>query len=90
MPLRLPFSDPVPAYWALLGSPDGTIWTLTTAPTDSITHLRATNSLGTTIGDLTLSLPLTIFEIGDDYIMGQREIRLESSGWWRIRWEDGK
>jgi hypothetical protein len=36
-------------------------------------HLRATDSLGTAIGDVTLPFPLTIFEIGDDYILGRRD-----------------
>jgi hypothetical protein len=71
--LRVRFPDPQPSYFTLMGAPDGTVWTQITAPDDSITHLRATDSLGSIIGDLTLPFPLTIFEIGDDYILGRRE-----------------
>ena len=71
--LKVPYPDPQPAYFTLMGTPDGTIWTLITGPEDSVTHLRATDSLGTTIGDVTLPFPLTIFEIGNDYILGRRE-----------------
>lgn len=71
--LKVPYPDPQPAYFTLMGTPDGTIWTLITGPQDSVTHLRATDSLGTTIGDVTLPFPLTIFEIGNDYILGRRE-----------------
>ena len=71
--LKVPYPDPQPAYFTLMGTPDGTIWTLITGPEDSVTHLRATDSLGTTIGDVTLRFPLTIFEIGNDYILGRRE-----------------
>jgi len=71
--LKLPHPELAPAYFALYGSPDGTIWTELSAPDDSVTHLRATDSLGITIGDVTLPFPLTIFEIGNDYILGRRE-----------------
>jgi hypothetical protein len=49
------------------------LWTELSAPDDSVVHLRATDSLGTAIGDVTLPFPLTIFEIGDDYILGRRD-----------------
>jgi hypothetical protein len=71
--LKMPYPDPQPAYFTLMGTPNGTIWTLITGPEDSVTHLRATDSLGTSLGDLTLPFPLTIFEVGDDYILGRRE-----------------
>ncbi len=91
--LKVPFPDPQPSYSSLMGTPDGTIWTLITAPDDSVTHLRATDSLGTTIGDVTLPFPMTIFEIGNDYILGRRE---NETGEQRVvvyrtgRREDGK
>jgi hypothetical protein len=71
--LKLPHPDRAPAYFALYGTPDGTLWTQLSELDDSIVHLRATDSLGTTIGDVTLPFPLTIFEIGNDYILGRRE-----------------
>ena len=71
--MKLPHPELAPAYFALYGSPDGTIWTELSAPDDSVTRLRATDSLGTIIGDVTLPFPLTIFEIGNDYILGRRE-----------------
>lgn len=71
--LKLPHPDLAPAYFALYGSPDGTLWTELSAPDDSTVHLRTTDSLGTVIGDINLPFPLTIFEIGNDYILGRRE-----------------
>lgn len=71
--VKLAYPDPAPSYSALFGAPDGTVWTQITSPGDSLTHLRATDSLGTAIGDVTLPFPLIIFEIGDDYILGRRE-----------------
>jgi hypothetical protein len=71
--LKLPHPDLAPAYFALFGTPDGMLWTELSAPDDSVVHLRATDSLGTAIGDVTLPFPLTIFEIGDDYILGRRD-----------------
>jgi hypothetical protein len=63
----------MPAWHALFGAPDGTLWTQISSPDDSTTHLRATDSLGAVIADLTLPFPMTIFEIGNDYILGRRE-----------------
>ena len=71
--LSVPRPPHMPAWHALFGAPNGTLWIQLTALDDSVTHLRATDSLGTTIGDLTLPFPFTIFEIGNDYILGRRE-----------------
>jgi hypothetical protein len=71
--LALPRPEHMPAWHALFGAPDGTLWTQISSPDDSTTHLRATDSLGAVIADLTLPFPMTIFEIGNDYILGRRE-----------------
>jgi len=71
--LKLPHPRLAPAYWALYGSPDGMLWTELSPPDDSIVHLRATDSLGAIIGDVTLPFPMTIFDTGNDYILGRRE-----------------
>jgi hypothetical protein len=71
--LALPRPEHMPAWHALFGAPDGTLWTQITGPDDSTTHLRATDSLGAVVGDVTLPFPMTIFEIGNDYILGKRE-----------------
>ena len=71
--LALPRPEHMPAWHALFGAPDGTLWTQISSPDDSTTHLRATDSLGAVVGDVTLPFPMTIFEIGNDYILGKRE-----------------
>lgn len=71
--LALPRPEHMPAWHALFGAPDGTLWIQISSPDDSTTHLRATDSLGTTIGDVTLPFPMTILEVGNDYILGKRE-----------------
>ncbi len=74
--LKLPHPALAPAFFALYGSPNGALWTQLSAPDDSTVRLRATDSLGAAIGHVTLPFPLTIFEIGDDYILGRRENEL--------------
>lgn len=75
--LALPRPEHMPAWHALFGAPNGTLWTQISSPDDSVTHLRATDSLGAVIGDVTLPFPMTIFEIGNDYILGRRENEAE-------------
>lgn len=70
---KLPHPRLAPAYSALFGSPDGTLWTLLSTPLDSVTRLRATDPAGAPLGNVTLPFPMTTFEIGNDYILGLRE-----------------
>jgi hypothetical protein len=71
--LKVPRPEHMPAWHALYGSPDGTLWVQITSPFDSTTELREFDSLGTAMGEVTLPFPLTIFEIGNDYLLGMRE-----------------
>ena len=70
---KLPHPRLAPAWSALYGAPDGTLWTLLTTRLDSVTRLRASAPDGSTLADITLPFPITIFEIGNHHILGLRE-----------------
>jgi hypothetical protein len=74
--LELPLPDYLPPYFAILADPEGALWVVTSPP-GAATRLQAYDAAGRLLADVQLSLPLTVMDIGHDFILGAYE---DSSG----------
>lgn len=63
----------LPPYSALLTSPEGVLWAVTTFPGDTVTVLEAMDANGDRLGSLTIPLDLRVFEVGSGYVLGAYE-----------------
>lgn len=69
---RTPMPEYLPPYTALLTSPGGSLWVVTTVPGDDSTVIRAYSPTGDSLGTLQLPADTRVFEIGEDYVLGAR------------------
>ena len=63
----------LPPYSAIRTDTEGNLWVVSSPPGSSAVELRASAPDGRTLGDLRIDLPLTVFEIGRDYVLGTYE-----------------
>lgn len=71
MLLGIPMPEYLPHYTGLFTDPAGTLWVQLSAPGDGATWLRAVGPAGAVLADVHLPVELTVFEVGDDYILGR-------------------
>ncbi|MGH7583756.1 MAG: hypothetical protein ACREL5_11075 [Gemmatimonadales bacterium] len=65
-----PMPATLPPYSGLFGDSDGVLWVQLTVPGDASTRLRAVDSAGRTLGEISLPADVTVQEIGHDYVIG--------------------
>ena len=63
----------LPAYSAIRTDTDGNLWVTVSPPGASALEMRAIAPDGRPLGELRIDLPLTVLEIGRDYILGAWE-----------------
>jgi hypothetical protein len=73
--LELPMPATVPPYTALFTAPAGTLWVSLYVPGDFETQLLAFRGDGYPQGQVRIPIGLTVFDIGDDYVLGTYEDR---------------
>ena len=66
----VPIPAQLPPYSRLFANADGYVFVQLSAPGDPETHLRVIGPDDRAAGDVRIPRPLTIFEIGRDYILG--------------------
>lgn len=66
----LPMPDSMPSYVDLRVDPAGILWLVLPALRPKETRLRAFDQNGSVRADITLPLPITVFEVGIDYVLG--------------------
>jgi hypothetical protein len=67
---KVPMPRFAPAYSALFGDPDGLLWIQTSTPGAKRVDLLAVRLDGTPVARVQLPLPVTVLEIGRDYVLG--------------------
>lgn len=70
---QIPMPEHLPPYTAILTDEDGYLWVVTSAPGDGATRIRVLSKTGDATVDLDLPSELTVFEVGDDYLLGMYE-----------------
>ena len=73
MMLQWPMPSTLPAYSAIRSDTDGNLWVTLSPPGSRSIELRAIGRDGRALGDVRIDLPLTVLEIGRDYILGTYE-----------------
>jgi hypothetical protein len=67
----VPAPAQLPAYDGLFTDPTGVLWAVVSTYGDSSTRLVAVDQTGKPRADLRIPVPLTVFEIGQDYVLGR-------------------
>jgi hypothetical protein len=73
--LSLPIPSALPPYYALLVDAKNALWVVRSAPGDSDTRLSVFSSAGEPVGEARIPEPITITEIGSNYVIGVRHIK---------------
>jgi hypothetical protein len=68
--LELPMPRTLPPYGSLFVDSEDVLWVVLSAPGDAVTTVRALNKDGHLLGEVSLPVPLTVTDIGQDYILG--------------------
>lgn len=71
--LSVPVPTQLPAFSRLFSDPMGLIWVVTTLDGDRVTRLRGYRQDGQAAGNLELPFAFTVFEVGNDYVLGRTE-----------------
>lgn len=69
--LAEPVPSQLPPYSMLFADHEGVLWAVLSAPGDGRTRLRAIRNDGAILADVQVPVELTVFEIGDDYVLGR-------------------
>ncbi len=68
--LQRPMPEYLPPYASLLADPSGLLWVQLSLAGDAETRLRAIRSDGQVVGDVSLPRYMSVYEIGQDHILG--------------------
>lgn len=71
----VPLPTRLPPYFGMRVDSQGLLWILLSAPGDPYTRMRAFTEDGVLLADLHVSYPMTVYEIGPDFLLGLRESR---------------
>lgn len=69
----VPMPAQAPAFTRLLTDRAGLIWLVTSLAGDPVTRLRAVREDGNTIATVDIPVAMSVYEIGDDYVLGRTE-----------------
>lgn len=67
---RFPLPEYLPSYDGMVADPAGNVWAVLSSEGDSITVLRGLSPDGDVLGDLLVPVPMKVFEVGTDYVLG--------------------
>jgi 6-bladed beta-propeller len=70
---RVPMPDRLPAYRGILADPAGDLWVVVSPFGDSVTTVDVVTPGGTPLASLSLPADVDLFEVGADYLLGERD-----------------
>ncbi|MGQ0814891.1 MAG: 6-bladed beta-propeller [Gemmatimonadota bacterium] len=68
-----PIPNELPSYSQILTDPTGNVWVVGSFPGDSTTLLKVLTSDGNPLADVTVPVQMTVYETGDNYVLGSYE-----------------
>ena len=68
--MEIPVPNRLPAYYDLIAGGGGMLWVVLTPAGEPQTRLRGLGADGSAVADLTIPGPVTVLEIGSDYVLG--------------------